>query len=199
MGKRRVRLGLAAAGITAALAIALAMPGRPEGIACAQPEIRVYKDEGTLELFCSGKLRRSMPATFGANPRGPKEREGDERTPEGSYTITSRVENDRFHRFLGVSYPNQADIARGHAAGVAKLGGGIGIHGTNRPVAARMWIRAAHATGLATRWGPTDGCVALTNEDVEVLAAAAPVGTLVRIQAHRSPEAASTPRRSTSP
>jgi len=179
-----VLLGVAAA--ASILAAVLAVPGKPEALTCAEPSIRVYKDEGTLELFCNGGFRRAMPATFGASPHGAKEREGDERTPEGTYTIaSSRRDADRFHRFLGVSYPNEADLAHARAAGIAKPGGGIGIHGTNRPISARMWIRFAHATGLASYWGPTDGCVALTNEDVTQLADVAPVGTPVLIRAHR--------------
>lgn len=59
-------LGVAAA--ASILAAVLAVPGKPEALTCAEPSIRVYKDEGTLELFCNGGFRRAMPATFGASP-----------------------------------------------------------------------------------------------------------------------------------
>jgi murein L,D-transpeptidase YafK len=168
----------------AAALVALAWPGGASGEEpCRAPEIRVYKREGTVELLCEGAVRRTMAATFGANPVGPKEREGDERTPEGTYRIASKVKDERFHRFLGVSYPNEDDRRRAVEKGITRLGGGIGIHGTRVKLAgvARIWTRFASATGLAAVWGPTDGCIGVTNEDSEALYKAVPIGTRVLI------------------
>lgn len=181
----RTRAAAAVFGLSIAVALVVAAwPWRAGGEeTCRSPELRIYKREGALELLCDGAVRRTMAATFGGNPVGPKEREGDQRTPEGTYRVASKVKSDRFHRFLAISYPNADD--RRHAAqkGITKLGGGIGIHGTQAKLAglARIWTRLAHATGLAGVWGPTDGCIGVVNEDVEVLYKVVPVGTKVLI------------------
>jgi len=183
--RHKIMLGmclLAAVGLTAA-GIALAMPRPTPAPSCPSPEILIKKKQASLELICGGVLTRSFPATFGARPSGPKEREGDERTPEGQYTITARLVTPKFHRFLGISYPNDQDLARAASLGITRPGRGIGIHGVNvgRAGLARVWTRVAAATGLARVWGPTDGCIGLTNEDVQVVFDAAPVGTKVVI------------------
>jgi murein L,D-transpeptidase YafK len=185
----RPRYLLAALGVslTGAL-VALAWPVGADGEdPCRVPEIRVYKQEGAVELLCDGTVRRTMAATFGGNPVGAKEQEGDQRTPEGTYRIASKVKNERFHRFLGVSYPNEDDRRRAAKKGITNLGGGIGIHGTSPKLAgvARLWTRLASATGVASVWGPTDGCIGMANEDVEVLFKAAPIGTKVVIDPAR--------------
>ena len=151
---------------------------------CDNPEIVVRKKDASLDLLCNGKPFRTFPATFGANPVGQKEREGDERTPEGVFRVTSKSESERFHRFLAISYPEPADIARARKNGIDKPGGGIGIHGTKPKLAAlaRAWIRLSSATGLGQLWGPTDGCIGVTNEDVDVLYALVRVGTKVTIR-----------------
>jgi murein L,D-transpeptidase YafK len=157
--------------------------GRVAGAAgrCLEPGIVIHKGEGVVELYCHGAPTRRFAATFGAHPTGAKERRGDERTPEGRYRVKSRVVSERFHRFLGISYPNEEDRRRARALGVADPGGGIGIHGSRHPQLARLFTQVAHATGLHRVWGPTDGCIGLTNEDVEVLFEAVPVGTPVVI------------------
>jgi murein L,D-transpeptidase YafK len=182
---RWVALSLAALTISAS---ALCWPSPKETTpACKSPSIHVFKREGVLELKCEGKVARQMSATFGANPRGPKEQEGDERTPEGAYRIASKVKSDRFHRFLAVSYPNEADLRRAKEKGIEKPGSGIGIHGTTRRLAplARAWLRIASATGLASMIGPTDGCIGVSNEDVEALYDVIPAGTPVFIAPER--------------
>jgi murein L,D-transpeptidase YafK len=158
-----------------------------EAVACTFPEIRVYKKEGELELWCGGAPVRTMGATFGASPIGAKEREGDEKTPEGVYTVTAKTKSERFHRFLAVSYPNDEDRRHAKAKGITRLGGGIGIHGVRANLAgpARAWTGFARWSGLAGVWGPTDGCIGLANEDVEVLYDAVPVGTRIVIAASR--------------
>lgn len=159
-------------------------PRRAEGDEpCSAPEIRVWKREGELDLICGGARRRTIAATFGGDPVGPKEREGDQKTPEGVYRVSLKVKSDRFHRFLGVSYPNEEDKKRGAEKGIKKLGGGIGIHGTQAKLAglARLWTRLASASGIAGVWGPTDGCIGVTNEDVEALFEIVPVGARVTI------------------
>jgi murein L,D-transpeptidase YafK len=180
---RPVPVVLGVAGLSA-----LAWPFGAAGDApCKAPEVRIYKRQGELDLVCGGAVRRTMAATFGADPVGPKEREGDERTPEGDYRISLKVKSDRFHRFLGVSYPNDEDRKRGAKKGIKKLGGGIGIHGTTKKLAglSRVWTRFASATGLSGVWGPTDGCIGVANEDVEVLFKTVPVGARVVIRPAR--------------
>jgi len=174
--------------VLAFAAAALAWPARATGgDPCPAPELRIYKREGLLELRCEGALRRTVAATFGGNPVGPKEQEGDQRTPEGVYRISSRVKSERFHRFLGVSYPNDDDRRRAAAKEITKLGGGIGIHGSKARLAglARIWTRLASATGLSGVWGPTDGCIGVANEEAELLFALVPVGTRVVIAPSR--------------
>jgi murein L,D-transpeptidase YafK len=172
-----VVVGLAAAGV------ALARPRRIPAPPCPSPEIHISKRDAVVELLCESRVVRRFPATFGANPSGPKEREGDERTPEGEYRITSRLVTPRFHRFLGLDYPNEKDRKHAQEQGIQKPGGGVGIHGVNasRAGIARIWTRVAAATRLSRVWGPTDGCIALVNEDVEALHDAVKVGTRVVI------------------
>jgi murein L,D-transpeptidase YafK len=155
--------------------------------ACSAPEIRVFKKEGELELWCGGAREGTMPATFGAHPNGPKEREGDERTPEGRYSVSSKIKSERFHRFLAISYPTDDERRRAKERGIARPGGGIGIHGVRADLAgpARAWTRFARTSGLAGVWGPTDGCIGVTNEDAETLYDLVPVGTRVTIAASR--------------
>jgi murein L,D-transpeptidase YafK len=189
--KRRAFPLAAIAGLGAFVtaSVLLAWPSSAIGAGhCPSPEIRVYKREGELELWCGGAVARTMPATFGANPIGPKIQEGDERTPEGAYTVSSKTVSTRFHRFLAVSYPNDADRARARASGVTRLGGGIGIHGTTPELAApaRAWTRFARAAGIAGVWGPTDGCIGVANEDVELLYATVPIGARITIAASRA-------------
>jgi murein L,D-transpeptidase YafK len=182
MGLPRLAAGMGIA--FAGMLVVLAAPAKPGGDeACRAPEIHVYKREGTVELLCNGVVRRKMAATFGGNPVGPKEEEGDERTPEGDYRVTSKVKSERFHRFLGISYPNEADRRRSAEKGITRLGGGIGIHGTRTEVAglARIWTRLASSMGVAGVWGPTDGCIGVANEDAEVLSEAVHIGTKVVI------------------
>jgi murein L,D-transpeptidase YafK len=170
------------------IACALCWPSPAASLsACKAPSLHVFKREGVLELWCDGKVTREMGATFGANPVGTKEREGDEKTPEGTYHISSRVQSERFHRFLGVSYPDEAALRRAKQKGIQKPGGSIGVHGTTRRLAAlaRAWIRISGATGLSSVYGPTDGCIGISNEDVEVLYDLVPVGTPIVISPER--------------
>lgn len=155
----------------------------PKSLTCSSPSIRIFKREAILELWCNGTLKTTMNATFGASPVGQKEREGDERTPEGNYHISSKVENARFHRFLGISYPNEEDVKRAKSKGITNPGGGIGIHGTTRKLApvAKAWIKFGQVTGLSSIIGPTDGCIGVSNEDVERLYSAVPINTPVVI------------------
>jgi murein L,D-transpeptidase YafK len=190
----RKRLAALALGLGAGLVL-LAWPSEGRRGACVSPEIHVYKKEGELDLSCGGARTRTMAATFGANPVGAKEREGDEKTPEGTYTITQKTKSERFHRFLGISYPNDDDRKRAKDNGIVRVGGGIGIHGVRADLAepARAWMRFARASGLAGVWGPTDGCIGVANEDVEALYESVPVGTKVTIAASREVRSVAVP------
>jgi murein L,D-transpeptidase YafK len=175
-----------ARGLAGAFGLLMLLPGSSEGHgpACRDPTVRVDKSEAILVLACRGHEVGRFPVTFGAHPAGPKLREGDERTPEGRYRITSRLRTRRFHRFLGLSYPNAEDRRRARALGVRRPGGGIGIHGvaTGHAALATTFIRWAREAGLSRVWGPTDGCIGLANEDVEQVYEAVRVGTPVLIE-----------------
>lgn len=74
---------------------------------------------------------------------------------------------------LHLSYPNAADRIRAKALGV-NPGGDVEIHGLGK---AYGWIGSRHT---AVDW--TDGCVAVTNEEIEEIFKMVPVGTPVEIK-----------------
>ena len=135
--------------------------------------IVVEKSKRTLSLYRAGKLLKSYKIALGKNPVGPKQREGDSRTPEGSYVIDFRKADSKFHRALHISYPNAEDRRRARERGV-QPGGAIMIHGLPNGTGA---IGAAHRL---RDW--TDGCIAVTNEEIEEIWKVVPNGTAIVIR-----------------
>lgn len=133
--------------------------------------ILVDKSDRTLTLYAAGQpIRAYAGLQFGASPQGHKHFEGDERTPEGRYTIDARNPASAFHLSLRISYPNSADRAFAAARGRSP-GGDIFIHG--------------QPNGLTSGRMPgdwTDGCIAVSNAEIEELWTAVPDGTPIEIR-----------------
>lgn len=156
-------------GTSAVSAPVAAKPGWPPALAPSSQhadEIRVFKQQRRMDLLRRGKVIRTYPILLGDAPVGHKRQQGDERTPEGRYSITFRNDKSRFHLSLRVSYPNEADRAQAKARGVDP-GGDIMIHGGTPPGYDRDW---------------TDGCIALTNAQIEEVWRLVPIGTPILIE-----------------
>lgn len=121
----------------------------------------VYKAKREMHTFYQGKLIKIYPISLGKNPIGHKAFEGDMKTPEGIYTINDRNPNSSYHKNLGISYPNDADIAHAKAHGKS-AGGAIKIHGIKNGLG--DVIGANH---LLKDW--THGCIAVTNHEIDEL------------------------------
>ena len=133
----------------------------------------VDKSDRRLELLANGSPVRSYRVALGRSPNGHKVQEGDDRTPEGIYTIDGRNANSAFHRSLHVSYPNQQDRTRAAELGVAP-GGDIMIHGIRNGLG---WVGRLH---VAFDW--TGGCIAVTNAEIEEIWYLVPNGTPIEIR-----------------
>lgn len=132
----------------------------------------ITKKDGTLRLYDGDNLVRTVPVVLGRNPAD-KEREGDLATPVGEFYVCYRNPNSRYHRFLGISYPNLEDAERGRQASLINeteyeqirtaiaagtcppwktgLGGEVGLHGPSPNV---TW---------------THGCIAMDRDQIEQL------------------------------
>src|SRR5690606_10668669 len=104
---------------------------------------------------------------------GPKEREGDKKTPEGQYLIDFKKPDSAYFRALHISYPNAADTVRAESKGVSP-GSAIMIHGIRNGFG---WIGRLHR--LAD-W--TQGCIAVTNQEMAELYQAIPEGTAIELR-----------------
>lgn len=120
--------------------------------------VRVFKRQRRLELLSEGELVAQYAIALGDQPEGHKQQQGDERTPEGFYVIDWRKEDSAFHRALHISYPNSEDVRRARELGVDP-GGAIMIHGLPNNLAV---IGSVHTV---VDW--TDGCIAVTNAEIE--------------------------------
>ena len=80
-------------------------------------EVLIWKARRMLESRQEGRVLLRCPIALGREPVGPKEREGDGRTPEGTYYICLIKEAGKYGKSLGLSYPSPEDAARGFAAG----------------------------------------------------------------------------------
>lgn len=136
-------------------------------------KILIEKKERRLTLFSKDKVLKTYKIALGGNPNGPKERQGDNKTPEGTYIIDSRNKNSRYHLSLHISYPNEKDKKRAKERGVSP-GGDIMIHGIKNELS---WVGDMHTD---VDW--TQGCIAVTNEEIEEIDKLVPNGTIVEIK-----------------
>jgi len=133
----------------------------------------VLKKERTLLLMRQGQVVKSYKIALGGEPVGPKERQGDHKTPEGVYVLDRRNAKSKFYRSIHVSYPDAKD--RAHAANVgADPGGDIMVHGLPNGFG---WLGSAHR---AKDW--TDGCIAVTNDEMDEIWHAVDEGTRIEIK-----------------
>ncbi|MBN1343991.1 MAG: L,D-transpeptidase [Phycisphaerae bacterium] len=194
-----LRRCLIAAGATAALGAAVgalgsvlagtsAMAGSPGAElsdTVRDPRVVIVKHERALYLFDGQRLVKRYRIGLGRQPVGEKVHAGDDRTPLGEFALSRRNPDSRYHRFLGINYPNERAVRRGlHGGWISRgqaeallrdlaegrppdqttaLGGGIGIHGGGND---RDW---------------TAGCIAVTNDMIEELYAVLRVGDPVEI------------------
>lgn len=135
--------------------------------------ILIEKKKRKLTLIAKGRALKTYRIALGGNPDGPKERQGDDKTPEGTYVIDGRNRGSRYHLSLHISYPNEKDKKRARKMGVAP-GGDIMIHGIKNGFS---WLGDLHA-GLD--W--TKGCIAVTDEEIEEIEKRVPDGTIVEIR-----------------
>ncbi|HZR55777.1 MAG TPA: L,D-transpeptidase family protein [Terriglobales bacterium] len=133
----------------------------------------VYKSDRKLVLLSEGKELKSYRVALGAVPVGPKTRQGDHRTPEGSYILDSRNPKSQFYKAFHISYPASKDIASAKKLGV-NPGGDIMLHGLPKNYA---WVGKAH-----TLHDWTDGCIAVTDEEMDEIWALVRVGTPIEIK-----------------
>ncbi|RVT94608.1 L,D-transpeptidase family protein [Sphingomonas crocodyli] len=145
------------------------------GLVAAGPltadKILIDKSDRTLTLFRRGvSILQIRNIRMGAEPVGHKHFEGDERTPEGRYYVSERKADSRYHRALRISYPNTRDRAFAARNGRSP-GGDVMIHGQpNFSPFSRLG------------WNWTDGCVAVSDREMDRVWQLVPIGTPIDIR-----------------
>ena len=169
--------------IPACLALTLSVTGvqAAENRTLAMAETSAYSDinqllirkgERRLYLMSNDEVIRSYRISLGQTPEGHKLYEGDSRTPEGNYYIDYRNPNSDFYKSIRISYPNPKDREAASAWGLSP-GGNIMIHGLPNDVGDMAFAYK----GLD--W--TDGCIAVSNEEMDEIWRLVDVGTPIRI------------------
>ncbi len=159
MKNRALTLLLLCAALVSPALLADAVAGRSQVSATltAVDRVVVQKSARQMELFRGTERVTTYRISLGLSPNGHKQREGDFRTPEGRYRLTRRNARSEFFLSVQVSYPDVVDAATARKNGWSP-GGLIMVHGLpNVP-------RYSRAHYLGTDW--TNGCIALSNEDM---------------------------------
>jgi len=135
--------------------------------------VLVDKSESRLYLIRNNEVFASFRVKFGANPKGHKQQLGDERTPEGKYTLGYKNAGSSFYKSIHISYPNARDQEVARKLGVSP-GGDIMVHGQPNG-----W---GSYSPLIQLFNWTDGCVALKNSDMDIVWDAVEPGTPIEIR-----------------
>jgi murein L,D-transpeptidase YafK len=139
----------------------------------AADHVIVTKKERTLTLLSLGRVLKTYKVALGGDPAGPKSRQGDHRTSEGTYVLDRRNSHSQFYKSIHISYPDAKDRAQARKMGVSP-GGDVYVHGLpNR----YQWVGASHRL---RDW--TDGCIAVTDEEMDEIWRAVPDGTPIEIR-----------------
>jgi murein L,D-transpeptidase YafK len=133
----------------------------------------VLKSKRQLLVYSKSKLIKTYKISLGFCPVGKKQFENDGKTPEGLYFINNKNPNSVCYKNLGISYPNSNDIENAKRLGVP-TGGDIKIHGLPN---GKGFI------GKFQRWYDwTNGCIGLTNAEIDDLYIHTPIGTPIEIK-----------------
>ena len=135
--------------------------------------VLVLKKERTIELLIQGKMIRSYKVALGGDPIGPKTRQGDRKTPEGIYVLDSRNPHSQFYKSIHISYPGAREREAARQKGVSP-GGDVFVHGLPNGYG---WVGASHRL---KDW--TDGCIAVTNAEMDEIWQAVTDGTPIEIR-----------------
>jgi murein L,D-transpeptidase YafK len=133
----------------------------------------VLKKEHVLQLLSQGKVVKTYKVALGGDPVGPKTRQGDHKTPEGVYVLDFRNAHSQFYKSIHISYPNERERAAARRKGVSP-GGDVFVHGLPNGYGS---IGAAHRL---KDW--TDGCIAVTDEEIDEIWLAVADGTPIDIR-----------------
>jgi len=133
----------------------------------------VVKSQRTLTLMSRGKALKTYRVALGGDPVGPKERQGDHKTPVGTYILDRRNAHSQFYHSIHISYPDAQDRVRAAKLGVSP-GGDVYVHGLPNGYG---WVGSSHRL---KDW--TDGCIAVTNEEMDEIWRAVPDGTVIEIK-----------------
>lgn len=133
----------------------------------------VLKGRHQLQLMNGNEVLKTYRVALGRGGPSPKRQEGDGKTPEGTYTLSAHNAASHFHRAILISYPNADDFQRARTAGVT-AGGNIELHGIKRGWG---WLGSLHHY---VDW--TDGCIAVTDPEIDEIWRAVPDGTPIEIR-----------------
>ena len=135
--------------------------------------VMVEKSKSRLYLMRKGETFASFRVAFGSNPKGHKQEQGDGRTPEGRYMLDYKNEGSAYYKSIHISYPNAKDREDARKRGVSP-GGDIMIHGQKNGYG-RLSI-------LVQRFNWTNGCIALSDRDMDLVWNAVEPGTPIEIR-----------------
>lgn len=133
----------------------------------------VLKKERILRLESHGREIKTYKVALGGDPIGPKTRQGDHKTPEGIYVLDFRKAHSKFYKAIHISYPSAQDRAAAREQGVSP-GGDVFLHGLPNGYG---FVGGAHRL---KDW--TDGCIAVTNAEIDEIWAAVADGTPIEIR-----------------
>jgi murein L,D-transpeptidase YafK len=159
--------------ITALIIAILVGTSLPYASTVQVDQVIVQKKEHTLTLLSHGKAVKTYRVALGGAPVGPKERQGDHKTPEGRYVLDRRNPNSQYYKSIHISYPNDQDRKKARASGVSP-GGDIMIHGLPNGYGKIGAMHRLHD------W--TDGCIAVTNEEMDEIWMVVRDGTPIEIR-----------------
>jgi len=141
--------------------------------------IVIDKSDYELNVYDAKGWFATYPVVFGNGSLEDKKMEGDRNTPEGSFHIISKKIHDKWYRTMTLEFPTRESYEtlrlrklRGEIPETARIGGGVGIHGT--------WPHDDYIIDRYKNW--TMGCISMKNNDVEDLYSYVPTGTKVVIR-----------------
>lgn len=135
--------------------------------------VKVDKSKRRMYLVSQGEVIKEYRIALGKSPRGHKQQEGDQRTPEGRYYLDDIMPSSQFYRSMSISYPNLRDKLRAQAEGVDP-GGEIKVHGLKDGYDGDpQFIQSFD-------W--TNGCIALTNQEMDEFLSLVRIGTPIEIE-----------------